>query len=78
MAVDDIKEFHSENMKENKHHYTLFARATHGHVVNFIQTKGAKIHFNYIYNQDLSELFESNKIDADLSPDELSESVSDS
>jgi len=36
MAVEDLKEFHSENMHSNKSHYTLFARGTHGHVVNFI------------------------------------------
>jgi len=48
MAVDDLKEFHHHNMKDNKKHYTIFSRITHGRVVNMVQRRGAKIHFNEI------------------------------
>jgi hypothetical protein len=31
----------------NKSHYTLMNRATRTRVVNFFQSRGAKVHFNY-------------------------------
>lgn len=46
MAVDDTVEFHKENMKQNKQHYTMFSRFTHGRVLKLLQNKGAKMHFN--------------------------------
>jgi hypothetical protein len=36
MAVDDLKSFHSLNLEENKQHYTMFVRFTHGKVLNLI------------------------------------------
>lgn len=47
MAVDDIETFHKENLERNKAHYTLMNRATRNRVLNYFQTKGAKVHFNY-------------------------------
>jgi hypothetical protein len=76
MAVDDLKAFHDANMKVNPHHYTWFARGTHGHVVNFIQSKGAKIHFNYIYEEDLTDLVRQNKVEAEMTAEELKKAVS--
>jgi hypothetical protein len=48
MAVDDLKAFHEANLDQNKHHYTMFVRFTHGKVLNLVQKNGAKIHFNEI------------------------------
>ena len=48
MAVDNLEEFHKENLLENKDHYTMFVRFTHGKILNMIQHRGAKIHFNEI------------------------------
>ena len=61
MAVDDIKGFHKQNLEENKEHYTMFVRFTHGKVLNLVQNNGAKIHFNEIsLPQEFSELVQSN------------------
>ena len=50
LAVDDLKEFHQENMKEenNRKDYTYMARITKGRVVTYFQDKGARVHFNYM------------------------------
>ena len=48
MAVDDINSFHKQNLEQNKDHYTMFVRMTHGKILNLVQAKGAKIHFNEI------------------------------
>mgnify|MGYP006098582963 CR=1 FL=1 len=57
MAVDDLKEFHKANLEENKEHYTMFVRFTHGKVLNLVQQNGAKIHFNEIgLPKEFSEL----------------------
>lgn len=49
MAVKDLKEFHRLNLEENKKHYTVFVRFTHGKILNPVQSYGAKIHFNEVY-----------------------------
>ena len=46
LAVKNSKNFHYDNLKKNKSHYTYFARSTHGLAINFIQEYGARIHFN--------------------------------
>ena len=48
MAVDNLEEFHKENLLENKEHYTMFVRFTQGKILNIVQQRGAKIHFNEI------------------------------
>ena len=48
MAVENSQEFHKENIKQNKKHYTLLARSTGGKVVHGIQRIGARMHFNHI------------------------------
>ena len=48
MAVDNLKEFHQKNLLENKEHYTYFVRFTQGKILDVLQTKGAKMHFNEI------------------------------
>jgi len=48
MAVDDTRAFHKKNLHDNKYHYTVFSRFTHGRAVNSVQKRGAKIHFNEI------------------------------
>ena len=35
LSVDNLKEFHKENLHMNKKHYQLFARMTHARIVNF-------------------------------------------
>ena len=47
MAVENINEFHRLNLLKNKEHYTRMNRVTKNFIVNFFQTKGAKVHFNY-------------------------------
>ena len=48
LAVDECKPWHKLNLHSNvnKHHYTYFARFTHGRAVNLAQRFGAKVHFN--------------------------------
>ena len=61
MAVDDLKSFHKLNLEENKEHYTMFVRFTHGKVINLVQTRGAKIHFNEIeLPSEFNNLIENN------------------
>ena len=36
----------------NKHHYTMANRMTKNKVANYFQTKGAKVHFNYMKFED--------------------------
>ena len=48
ISVEDLKAFHSENIKINKQHYTYSARFTKAKLVNYFQDRGAKVHFNYI------------------------------
>ncbi|CDW91227.1 UNKNOWN [Stylonychia lemnae] len=52
MAVDDLKQFHQENLAINKSHYTMMNRATKNKVLYYFQNKGAKVHFNYMKIQD--------------------------
>lgn len=47
IAVEDLKEFHKQNMATNYRDYTYMARFTHGKAVTFFQTKGARVHFNF-------------------------------
>ena len=49
----------------------MFTRATHGKIINLIQSHGAKIHFNSVDNQDLSEIVKANNFQTDLSPEQL-------
>ena len=49
MAVDDLEEFHKLNLEQNKEHYTMFVRFTGGKILNQVQKRGAKIHFNEVY-----------------------------
>ena len=57
LAVENLKDFHKENMAMNKDHYTYMARFTKGRVVTYFQDKGAKMHFNYmkVNDPELSE-----------------------
>ena len=48
LAVENSQEFHKENIKRNKGHYTYFARSTSGKVVHGIHRIGARMHFNTI------------------------------
>ena len=52
MAVENTKDFHAENLKRNKEHYTYFVRSTRGLAVHKIQDFGANIHFNNITLKD--------------------------
>ena len=62
MAVDDLKSFHKLNLEENKEHYTMFVRFTHGKVINLVQKNGAKIHFNEIeLPSKFNDLIENNE-----------------
>ena len=36
MAVNNLKEFHKTNLIDNKDHYTLFARYSHGIALNYV------------------------------------------
>lgn len=45
--MDNIEAFHKENLERNKLHYTMMNRATRSRVLNYFQSKGAKVHFNY-------------------------------
>jgi Phosphatidate cytidylyltransferase, mitochondrial len=47
LAVEDINEFHQQNLLMNKVHYTMMNRATKNYIVTYFQNKGAKVHFNY-------------------------------
>ena len=60
LAVENIVDFHKENLNMNKHHYTYMARFTNCKVVNFFQEHGAKVHFNHMQVRDeyLDELSE--------------------
>lgn len=49
MAVDDLKNFHKINLKDNPKHYTMFSRATMGKVTEITQQRGTKCHFNEIH-----------------------------
>ena len=46
VAVDDIKQFHKENLKMNKGHYTYAARLFKEKLLGYFAKYGAKIHFN--------------------------------
>jgi hypothetical protein len=54
LAVDDLKAFHTENLKKewNRADYTYMARVTKGSVVTYFQTKGARVHFNHMTLDD--------------------------
>ena len=70
MAVDDCRKFHTSNLHHNKSHYTLFVRSTHGYILNFLQDKGAKMHFNEV-SMPHEIMHEMKNINPDL-PDKLS------
>ncbi len=46
LAVENVKEFHKQNMERNKHHYTIMNRWTHQKGLNWFHVRGVKIHFN--------------------------------
>lgn len=48
LAVENTKEFHAENLKRNKKHYTYFVRSTYGFAVHWIQDMAARMHFNHV------------------------------
>ena len=48
MSVENLKEFHKQNLEKNKNHYTLVNKMTKAKFANFFQDKGAKVHFNYM------------------------------
>lgn len=52
LAVKDFKTFHEQNMAMNKDHYTLASRVTKGKLVNYFQTKAARVHFNHTVIDD--------------------------
>ena len=35
MAVNDLKEFHTANLQDNKSHYTYFVQFTKGKMANY-------------------------------------------
>ena len=49
LAVENTKDFHTENMQMNKKHYTYFVRSTRGIAVHYIQDMAARMHFNHIH-----------------------------
>ena len=56
--MEDLKEFHKQNLERNKEHYTMMNRTTRNVVLNYFQSKGAKVHFNYgikMVDEDLAE-----------------------
>ena len=58
LAVADIEAFHKENLQRNKPHYTMMNRATRNRVLNYFQSRGAKVHFNYgikMVDEELAE-----------------------
>ena len=58
LAVEDIENFHKENLARNKAHYTMMNRATKNRVLTYFQSKGAKVHFNYgikMLDEELAE-----------------------
>jgi len=46
VAVNDLKEFHKENIKNNKTHYPYTARVFKEKLIAFFSKYGARIHFN--------------------------------
>ena len=46
VAVNDLKEFHKENIKLNKIHYPYTTRIFKEKVINFFSKYGARTHFN--------------------------------
>ncbi|CAI2369872.1 unnamed protein product [Moneuplotes crassus] len=46
VAVDNLKEFHKENIKLNKTHYPYTARFFKEKIINFFSKYGARTHFN--------------------------------
>jgi Phosphatidate cytidylyltransferase, mitochondrial len=58
LAVEDLKVFHKENLERNKAHYTMLNRTTKNLVLNYFQSKGAKVHFNYGIKMEDEELSE--------------------
>ena len=47
LAVENTKDFHTENLSRNKRHYTYFVRSTYGKAVHVIQDVAARMHFNH-------------------------------
>jgi hypothetical protein len=52
LVVDNFEQWHKNNFALNKKHYPFFARFVSVKIVNFFQSKGAKIHFNSYYDTD--------------------------
>lgn len=46
VAVDDLKQFHKENIKLNKTHYPYTGRIFKEKFIAFFSRYGARIHFN--------------------------------
>lgn len=46
VAVDDLKEFHKQNIEKNKTHYPYTARVFKEKLINFFSKYGARTHFN--------------------------------
>jgi hypothetical protein len=46
VAVDDLQEFHTENIKQNKTHYQYTARIFKARFISFFSKYGARIHIN--------------------------------
>jgi hypothetical protein len=46
-VVDDVANWNKENYYKNKKHYPLISKIFTYRLVNFFQTRGAKIHYNY-------------------------------
>lgn len=46
VAVDDIRQFHKDNIRINKTHYPYTARIFKEKFVSYFSKYGAKIHFN--------------------------------
>jgi len=56
LAVANTKEFHVENLRKNKTHYTYFVRSTRGKVVHYIQEYGARMHFNHMKLSNIEQI----------------------
>ena len=46
LLVDDTYQFHEENLKQNRHHYSFFAKRLPLFITNKVQSTGSQIYFN--------------------------------